>query len=219
MGNTLDASGNAVMGCQSCHGNMTKVGHPMRVGWLEEPNCQTCHFDGKRTTNALDAAGNLVKPADHRFATNANTPAAGFDLFRFSKGVKGHGNMQCEACHGATHAEYPSSHTNDNLQSITLQGYAGTVRECTACHANVPISAAGGPHGMHSIGPMWVKEHHDYIERVGVTACAYCHGSDYRGGPLAQVKIAKTFSAKNGSKAYAAGQNVGCYDCHNGPKP
>ena len=192
MGNAVDASGNAVMGCQACH------------------------FDGKRTTNALDAAGNLVKPADRRFATNANTPAAGFDLFRFSKG---HGHIQCEACHGSTHAEYPSSHDNDNLQSIALQGYAGTVRECTVCHANVPLTATGGPHGMHSIGPMWVKEHHDYIERVGVSTCAYCHGSDYRGGPLAQVKIAKTFKAKDGSKSYAVGDKVGCYDCHNGPKP
>ncbi len=216
MGNTVDASGNAVMGCQSCHGNMTKVGHPARVGWLEEPNCQACHFDGKRTTNALDAAGNLVKPSDRRFATNANTPAAGFDLFRFSKG---HGSMQCEACHGATHAEYPSSHTNDNLQSVALQGYAGTVRECAVCHANSPLTAAGGPHGMHTIGQTWVKEHHDYIERVGVRTCAYCHGNDYRGGPLAQMKVAKTFSTEHGSKSYAAGQNVGCYDCHNGPKP
>jgi hypothetical protein len=100
MGNAVDASGNAVMGCQSCHGNMTKVGNPTRVGWLQQPNCQACHFDGKRTTSAVDAAGNLVKPADTRFATNANTPAAGFSLFRFSKG---HGGLQCEACHGATH--------------------------------------------------------------------------------------------------------------------
>ena len=216
MGNAVDASGNAVMGCQSCHGNMTKVGHPARVGWLEEPNCQACHFDGKRTTTALDAAGNLVKPADRRFATNANTPAAGFDLFRFSKG---HGSMQCEACHGATHAEYPSSHTNDNLQSVALQGYAGTVRECTVCHANSPLTAAGGPHGMHTIGQAWVKEHHDYVERVGVGTCAYCHGNDYRGGSLAQMKVAKTFSTEHGSKSYTAGQNVSCYDCHNGPKP
>ena len=216
MGNAVDPNGNAVMGCQSCHGNMTKVGHPARVGWLEEPNCQACHFDGKRTTNALDASGNLVKPADRRFATNANRPATGFDLFRASKG---HGGIQCEACHGATHAEYPSSHTNDNLQSIALQGYAGTVRECTVCHTNVPVSATGGPHGMHSIGQTWVKEHHDHVERVGVVTCAYCHGSDYRGGPLAQVKVAKTFSTEHGSKSYAAGQNVGCYDCHNGPKP
>jgi len=217
MGNAVDASGNATMGCQSCHGNMTKVGDKTRVGWLQEPTCQACHFDGKRTVSAVDASGNLVKPADTRFATNANVPAAGFNLFRFSKG---HGGMQCESCHGATHAEYPSSDTNDNLQSIALQGYAGTVRECTACHTTPPLSASGGPHGMHTIGATWVKEHHDLIGAGGgLQQCAYCHGSDFRGTALSQVKVARSFATEHGTRSFAAGQKVGCYDCHNGPKP
>ena len=218
MGDAVDASGNALMGCQSCHGNMTKVGDPARVGWLQEPNCQACHYNGKRTLKALDASGNLVKPTDTRFATNANVPAAGFSLFRFSKG---HGSMQCEACHGATHAEYPSSHLNDNLQSITLQGYAGTVRECTVCHSTPPLTANGGPHGMHTIGANWVSKHGDMVSAAGGSAtCAYCHGSDYRGSPLAQVKVTRTYAIENGAtRSYSAGQNVGCYDCHNGPNP
>jgi hypothetical protein len=216
MGNAVDAAGNAVMGCQSCHGSMSKVGHPARVGWLQEPDCQSCHHDGKRTVTALDAAGNLVKPADTRFATNANTPAAGFNLFRFSKG---HGGLQCEACHGATHAEYPSSHANDNLQSIALQGYAGTIRECTVCHATTPMTTAGGPHGMHTIGANWVSQHGDRVESSGSATCAYCHGSDYRGSPLSQVKVARSYSTEHGTRSFAAGQAVGCYDCHNGPKP
>jgi hypothetical protein len=218
MGNAADASGNALMGCQSCHGNMTKVGDPDRVGWLEEPTCQACHFNGKRTTSAIDTAGNLVAPADTRFATNANAPAPGFNLFKSSKG---HGGLRCEACHGATHAEYPSSHDNDNVQSIALQGYAGTVRECKVCHATVPTSLNGGPHGMHTIGASWVSQHSDMLESGGGTAqCAYCHGSDYRGSPLAQVKAAQTFSIGDGrTRSYIAGQSVGCYDCHNGPHP
>jgi hypothetical protein len=203
--------------CQSCHGNMTKVGDPARVGWLDEPTCQACHFDGKRTTSAVDAAGNLVKPADTRFATNPNVPAAGFSLFRFSKG---HGGMQCESCHGSTHAEYPSTHTNDNLQSIALQGYAGTVRECTVCHATPPLTLKGGPHGMHTIGQNWVGKHGDLTKNSGGPAqCTSCHGSNSRGSPLAQVKAARTFSTEHGSRAYAAGQVVSCYDCHNGPNP
>jgi hypothetical protein len=217
MGNAVDASGNATMGCQSCHGNMTKVGDPTRVGWLQEPNCQACHFNGKRTTSAVDAAGKLVVPTDTRFATTPNTPAAGFSLFRFSKG---HGGMQCEACHGATHAEYPSSHVNDNLQSIALQGYEGTVRECSVCHASVPLTGTGGPHGMHTIGQAWVKGHHDMIGSSGGTAsCAYCHGADYRGTPLSQVKVARTYTVEGGTRTLPAGKNVGCYDCHNGPNP
>lgn len=217
MGNAVDANGNATMGCQACHGNMTAVGDPQRVGWLQEPTCQACHFNGKRTTTALDSAGKLVVPADTRFATNANVPVAGSNLFRFSKG---HGGMQCESCHGATHAEYPSSHDNDNLQSIRLQGYAGTVRECTVCHSASMISGNGGPHGMHSIGAGWVKEHHDQISSSGgKTACAYCHGADFRGTPLSQTKVARSFTHDGRTTTIAAGTNVGCYNCHNGPNP
>ena len=217
MGDAVDANGNASMGCQSCHGNMSAVGHPARVGWLQEPTCQACHHDGKRTTSALDAAGKLVTPADTRFATTPNAPAAGFSLFRFSKG---HGGMQCESCHGATHAQYPSSHANDNLQSIALQGYAGTVRECTVCHSTVPVTANGGPHGMHTIGQRWVSKHGDMVGGSGgAAACTTCHGSNYRGSPLSQVKAVRTYTIERGSHSFAAGQNVGCYDCHNGPKP
>ena len=217
MGDAVDASGNALMGCQSCHGNMSKVGDAARVGWLQEPNCQACHFNGKRTLSAVDAAGNLVKPADTRFATTPNTPAAGFSLFRFSKG---HGGMQCESCHGSTHAEYPSSHVNDNLQSIALQGYAGTVRECTVCHATLPMTLKGGPHGMHTIGQGWVGKHGDLTKSSGGPAqCSYCHGGDYRGSPLSQVKAARAFSTETGNRSFAVGQKVGCYDCHNGPNP
>jgi hypothetical protein len=216
MGDAVDANGNATMGCQSCHGSMSKVGDPTRVGWLQEPNCQACHFDGKRTTSAVDAAGNLIKPTDTRFATNPNTPAAGYSLFRFSKG---HGGIQCEACHGATHAEYPSSEANDNLESIALQGYAGTVRECTVCHSTVPMTANGGPHGMHTIGSSWVSRHGDMVESSGSATCAACHGADFRGSPLAQVKVARTYSVEGRTVNFVAGKNVGCYDCHNGPNP
>jgi hypothetical protein len=217
MGNAINPDGTAAMGCQSCHGNMSKVGSPARVGWLQEPNCQSCHFNGKRTLSAVDAAGNPVVVADARFATNPNVPGAGFSLFRFSKG---HGGLQCESCHGSTHAEYPSSHTNDNLQSIALQGYAGTVRECSVCHATPTLTATGGPHGMHTIGARWVSGHEGYVESGGAAQCAYCHGSDYRGSPLAQVKAPRSFTTKSGStRSYVAGQNVGCYDCHNGPNP
>lgn len=217
MGNATNPDGTAAMGCQSCHGNMTNVGNPARVGWLDEPTCQACHFGGKRTLSAVDAAGNPIVVTDTRFATNPNVPAAGFSLFRFSKG---HGGLQCEACHGPTHAEYPSSHANDNVQSIALQGYAGTIRECSACHASVPLSLKGGPHGMHTIGATWVDKHGDLVETSGAAQCAYCHGSDYRGSPLAEIKATRAFKTKSGStRTYSAGQAVGCYDCHNGPNP
>ena len=220
MGNAVDASGNALMGCQSCHGSMQAVGAPTRVGWLDQPNCQACHHDGKRELSALDASGKLRQVSDTRFATTPNTPVTALTQFRFSlfRYSTGHGKLQCEACHGATHAEYPSSHDNDNVQSIAVQGYAGTIRECAACHANVPTTSNGGPHGMHSTNAAWVSAHGDTVEKSGSTVCTACHGADLRGAPLAEIKLAKSFAIERRTKSYAPGDKVGCYDCHNGPR-
>ncbi len=214
MGNATDAAGNATMGCQSCHGNMSDVGASNRVGWLQQPNCQACHYDGKRETSAIDPATRRLRAvSDTRFATNANVPAAGYSLFRFSKG---HGNLQCEACHGATHAEYPSSHENDNVLSVGLQGYRGTIRECTVCHATVPNTGNGGPHGMHTTTQDWVKGHEDAAKRDR-SGCAYCHGTDYKGSYLSEVRKAKAFTVEGRTVSFVPGQRIGCYECHNGP--
>jgi hypothetical protein len=215
MGNALDTSGQLSMNCQSCHGSMQAVGSAARVGWLQQPTCQSCHHDGKREVSGVDANGVVKTWADQRFASNPNTPAAGYNLYRFSKG---HGNLQCESCHGATHAEYPSSHVNDNVQSLAVQGHTGTINECTACHKTVPLTTTGGPHGLHTIGQSWVSGHENAAE-AGTAACTYCHGADYRGTALSEVKVAKTFTVEGRTKSFAAGQKVGCYDCHNGPHP
>jgi hypothetical protein len=211
--------------CQSCHGKMSHVGRSGRVGWLDQPNCQACHHDGKRELTAVDSNGVVKQWADSRFATNPDTPS-GFSLFRMSKG---HGNLQCEACHGATHAEYastpadanlPPNHYNDNLLSQDIQGHAGTIGECSVCHKSVPLTNSGGPHGMHTIGQVWVKQHHDMMPGDhDARGCAYCHGADYRGSPLSTVKADRTFNlGERGSKSYAVGNPVSCYDCHNGPR-
>ena len=209
MGNALDASGNPSMTCQSCHGTMAQVGNTARAGWFNEPNCQSCHHDSTRELVGVDASGLPKVWTDATFATNANTPMTGSSLFRFSQS---HGNLQCEACHGATHAEYPSSHTQDNALSMDLQGHNGTVAECTACHATMPTTVTGGPHGMHTTGDAWVSSHKSQA-KSNQTACAYCHGADFRGTPLSQIKVAKTIN----KKSFAAGHNMNCYDCHNGP--
>jgi hypothetical protein len=209
MGSATLADGSLAMQCQSCHGGMSKVGASGRVGWLDQPNCQGCHHNGERKLAVVSGT-----VGDTRFATNPNTPSTGFSLFRMSKG---HGGLQCEACHGATHAEYPSSHDNDNLLAQDLQGFAGTLHECGTCHKTEPSTIFGGPHGMHAVGQNWVTQHHDQVKGIQST-CTACHGADYRGTPLSAVKKAKTFNIGDGrSKAYSAGDKAGCYDCHNGP--
>ena len=213
MGNAKDANGNPSIECQSCHSTMTKVGSPRRTGWLQQPTCQACHHDSQRDLTAVDSRGNVKKPADTRFATNPNVPSSGFNLYRFSKG---HGGLQCEACHGSTHAEYTSGYAGDNVLSSEVQGHVGTISECSACHASPPNTATGGPHGLHTFGSAWVGRHGDVAEG-NRQACAYCHGADFRGSPLSTTKQARSFTVEGRVVKYAAGQAVTCYDCHNGP--
>ncbi|MBQ0929862.1 multiheme c-type cytochrome [Ideonella alba] len=213
MGNATGPDGLPSIQCQSCHSTMAKVGSPKRVGWLQQPTCQACHYDGKRDLMAVNAKGQVKTPADTRFATNANVPAPGFNLYRFSKG---HGGLQCEACHGSTHAEYTSSHDGDNQVSVDTQGHVGTLSECSACHSNLRTTANGGPHGLHTIGQAWVGGHGNAAERDR-QACAYCHGADFRGSPLAKTAAVRDFNADGKKKHYEAGTQVTCYDCHNGP--
>ena len=213
MGTPKNVDGSAVMDCQSCHGTMAQVGSEHREGWLEQPNCQACHQDGEQHTTALTSNGTLREALDQRFATNANTPAPGLDLYRFSKG---HGDMKCESCHGSTHAIFPTHEAGDNLLSQKLQGHDGTVAECTSCHSTVPMTKDGGPHGMHTVGQAWVKEHEDHAER-STAECKACHGDDFRGSVLSKTWTARSFDADDKTVDYAKGEQVGCYDCHNGP--
>jgi hypothetical protein len=222
MGAAVAPDGSLAIQCQSCHGSMSAVGNPSRVGWLQEPSCQNCHTGNAlvnsgqiRYANAFLPNGQPRQPADPTFATNPNTPAPGFDLYRFSAG---HGGLRCEACHGATHAEYPALHQNDNVQSQTFQGHVGVLAECTACHASSPVTENGGPHGMHPIGQPWVADHHDYVEEGSpMDECRACHGADLKGTVLSLAQADRTFSTNWGTKTYFRGSIVSCWGCHDGP--
>jgi hypothetical protein len=104
------------MTCQDCHGDMSDVADPARQPWIDEPRCQTCHGDA-----------------------HGEEPGK---LYRFSTG---HGGVYCQACHGSQHAIYPTNQANDNIQSIVLQGEAGTIEKCSVCHTNT--ADGEGPHG------------------------------------------------------------------------
>jgi hypothetical protein len=221
MGSAVAADGSLAIQCQDCHGPMSAVGAPSREGWLDEPACQNCHTgtamanSGQiRFYSAFDSTGFQRVSTNATFATNANTPAPGFSLFRFSSG---HGGLQCEACHGATHAEYPSLHGNDNIQSLQMQGHRGVMADCTACHNLNPITSLGGPHGMHPIGQSWANNHDDAAEHGGIAQCQACHGSDFRGTVLSRALGDRSLSTRYGLKGFWRGFQVGCYACHNGP--
>ncbi len=222
MGAAVASDGSLAMQCQSCHGGMSKVGTPGRVGWLAQPSCQQCHTgtatqnSGQiRFTSVFDQNGVPHVPANSKFATDANTPAPGFDLYRFSDG---HGGLQCEACHGSTHAEYPAAHPNDNLMSQQIQGHVGMLVECSACHGTTPATVNGGPHGMHPLGAAWVSSHGSVAEGSGVNQCRACHGADDRGTVLSRSQANRTINTGDfGTKNFWRGFQISCYACHNGP--
>jgi len=226
MGGAIAADGSLEMQCQSCHGNMSAVGSASRVGWFMEPNCQSCHT-GTATSNngqirypsCFETNGAVRVAVNQTFATQPNIPANGISLYRFSAG---HGGLQCSACHGSTHAEFPATHRNDNLRNEKIQGHAGVMVECTSCHTSMSVNsttARGGPHGMHPVGSSWVSGHHDYIG--GLANCQVCHGMDYRGTPLSRMEATRTINVSMDGTAVSfptfKGAEVGCYNCHNGP--
>ncbi len=102
-------SQNFSMNCTNCHGDITVVAQNENP-WLIEPKCSNegCHGSGYDTTEAL---------------------------YRQSAG---HGGIYCEACHDSTHAIAPSREANDAIKFIELQGHAGSLSECTVCHATMP---------------------------------------------------------------------------------
>ena len=219
MGGAVAADGTAAMQCQSCHGSMTDVGSANRTGWFNEPNCQQCHTgtatlnNGQIRYTSVFETGNTPRvPVNSLFATNPDTPAPGLSLYRFSKG---HGGLQCSACHGSTHAEFPATHRNDNLQSAKVQGHAGVVADCTACHAAMPATVVGGPHGMHPAGQSWVSAHQSNGQSAN---CQACHGADYRGTVLSRMFADRTLTVTadgvtNTVKLWR-GQMVSCFVCH-----
>ncbi len=102
-------------------------------------------------------------------------------------------------------------------RASTLQGHAGTLVECTACHDETPETDNGGPHGMHPIGQSWVDDHEDAAEQGGIQACQACHGTDYRGTVLSHSQADWTATTEFGDKHFWRGFHIGCYACHNGP--
>jgi hypothetical protein len=210
--------GSAAITCYGCHGNLTAVGSSSRQGWLDVPNCQMCHQNGTTYTSAFTSTGAYRTSTDTTFATTPNSPpapvlgnAGPYSLYRYSTG---HSNIECSACHGSQHAEYPTSQSNDNVYSINLQGYAGRITECRVCHGSTPPTTNnGGPHGMHTVGSAWVRAHPTYARSGGYKACAYCHGSDYKGTALSMILTSKTLAGKT----FPAYHQMNCYDCHNGP--
>lgn len=236
-----------------------------RVPWANEPGCGSCHTgsatdnlaaDNNTLVNPFDSVGNVdgirlaqafltddskatpIVPVNKMFAENVVAEGTAADgnpkLYRVSTG---HAGLFCEACHGATHAEWPNAipGANDNVASLQMQGHTGTVTECLTCHeptdASLPLGN-NGPHGMHPISDYntadtrWNKQHRNY--RNQGPGCHSCHGDDLKGTVLSRAATDRLVRCKDtkgslsctddGSGELFAtipkGTPVGCGMCH-----
>ena len=157
---------------------------------------------GTQAYSSTDPACTPIVATNTRFAETANT------LYRFSTG---HGGVTCEACHGSTHAEWPTSSANDNVAATQIQGHSGTIAECTACHGTGLPRTLDGPHGMHNVNDpnFWNGGHEGFLGTNGAN-CKTCHGTDGLGTVLSKAKANRTF----GSRTIAAGTPIACNMCH-----
>ncbi len=217
MGHAVDSDGKSKIECQSCHGTMEAVASRSRKGWIDEPNCQACHHDGKRELRAVTdmGKGTLRAVVDSQFATEKDPVTSHHKLYKHSMG---HGGIACSACHGSQHAIYPSSVEEENQQSIDHQGYKGTLKECGACHGDAVVETSfdRGPHGLHPHNQAWVNRHGTVVLRHTTSHCKRCHGSDLKGTMLSKASANRVFKLGVTHKevAFKAGEVVSCMKCH-----
>lgn len=238
------------MQCLDCHGDMLAVGgdYPLLAGgsidgtndggarrpWMDLPRCQSCHTgdalshrqganllladDGIRLKQAYrvgDPSASPLLAINDRFAEEPDT------LYRFSRG---HGGVNCEACHGATHAVWPNGNVRaaDNASSFQLQGHEGMLMECDTCHVpgTLDQETMAGPHGMHVVGATeFADDKHPDVWEQNENSCKACHGVDLTGTALARMAKTRVLETKDdGDITLTKGTEVSCDLCHDMPE-
>ncbi len=216
-----------------------------RVPWANEPGCGSCHT-GDVMDNMYGDAGTIGSPDDNirlmqtwlvgdakatpivpsnkRFAEDTVPATGNPQLYRVSTGHEG---VLCESCHGATHAIFPNANpnANDNVASMQLQGHAGLISECSACHTGDLGNNLDGPHGMHPVGSAGVDfadGGHEGMADSNPDACRACHGRNGEGTVLSTMHTDRildcdevtAFCPDGSSQLFPEGYQVTCTDCH-----
>ena len=220
-------------GCGSCHTGSANDNLVQQAGVVVNIKDSAGVTDGIRLRQAFvtgDPKATPIVPVNKLFAEPAvpavfndfDNPAAGNPkLYRVSTG---HGGVMCEGCHGATHAEWPVAdvNANDNQLAIQVQGHAGPIIECGACHTTsaLPDDTLEGPHNMHLVNDrrFWREGHKDAAEREnakpGGGLCGDCHGADHLGTVLSRAAVDRSFRVEGTQRNVSAGQPVACNLCH-----
>jgi hypothetical protein len=220
-------------GCGSCHTGHANKNLTQKNGVVVNIKDSNGVVDGIRLRQAFvtgDAKATPILPASALFAepeipavfNGFPNPGAGNPkLYRVSTG---HGGVMCQGCHGATHAEWPVAgvNANDNLLAMQVQGHAGPIMECSACHdtAGLPADTLKGPHKMHLVNDrrFWKEAHKDLAKREngksGGGKCGNCHGADHLGTVLSRAPVDRSFLVEGRLRTVSAGQPVACNLCH-----
>jgi hypothetical protein len=240
-------------GCGSCHTGDATSNLALTSGVIVNATDTYGNPDGIRLRQAYLTAADCttqkpgscpkvtpIVPTNKRFAEDVIDPSAlpgtapgtNPKLYRFSVGgqiangspsANGHNGLFCEACHGATHAEWPVQPTsgtyvaNDNQTANQLQGHTGVIIECSTCHGSAMDGqiTLGGPHGMHPVGNVSFVNggHEGMAEGSGRQKCAACHGAQGQGTVLSVAKVDRQVSGHTITK----GTQVSCNLCHGNP--
>jgi nitrate/TMAO reductase-like tetraheme cytochrome c subunit len=71
---------------------------------------------------------------------------------------------------------------------------------------------------MHPVNDSrWTNGGHGNLAEDNQQACATCHGTSFRGTTLSRTAAQRTWRTGSRTRSVSKGQEVGCYDCHNGP--
>lgn len=106
-----------------------------RVPWVQENDCLTCHEDFQPSHDTASAFGKWTSGLQ--------------DLYRSRSDMAG---IRCPACHGSTHALYPShniyNRDRDNIQPLQYTGSRialGGNKSCPVCHRQAMQNAIHHP--------------------------------------------------------------------------
>jgi hypothetical protein len=133
MGSAIAPDGSMLMQCQSCHDSMSVVGSTTRVGWLNEPDCQSCHT----------AMPSTVKGGPHGLH-----PVGQAWISQHESAVEAGGAAQCTACHGADYRGTVLSRSQADRTLRTELGtkicWRGYQIGCYTCHQG-PSNESANP--------------------------------------------------------------------------
>jgi hypothetical protein len=228
-------------GCGSCHTG-DKASSLAGTGGTVTNTLDTAgHTDGIRLRQAFLTTDTVNKkpivPTNKRFAENVITPGAttapGANPKLYRVSVDNHGaangggsGIFCEACHGATHAEWPNANpsANDNVTANQLQGHSGVIGECSTCHGTSLNNYNGldGPHGLHVIGgnatssPPFASENLHPVLGQNYANCAPCHGGTSRSTSTGTVLSRTLADRRLNGTTVAKGTPIACTRCHGG---